>query len=143
MGSWHCIVMCNVLEVVPRAGPGQCGLRHSHVMTPQQQQAELPPAPDYKQPPHHPAHPGPGGGYGGYPGGGQPQPFGGYPGHGAAMRGFMHGQMGAGAAPQMAGFSEKSVRRAFIRKVYGILMCQLTLTAAIIAVFMFVTEVKL
>ena len=130
--------MCNVLEVVPRAGPGQCGLRHCHVMTPQQ--AELPPAPDYKQPPQHP-----GGGYGGYPGGGQPHPFGGYPDHGAAMRGFMHGQMGAGAgaAPQMAGFSEKSVRRAFIRKVYGILMCQLTLTAAIIAVFMFVTEVKL
>merc|ERR1719466_212794 len=42
----------------------------------------------------------------------------------------------------MAGFGEKAVRRAFIRKVYGILMVQLVLTAAIIAVFLLVNSVK-
>ena len=44
---------------------------------------------------------------------------------------------------EMAGFSEASVRRGFIRKVYGILLCQLTITGAIISCFMFVPEVKM
>merc|ERR1712012_1162298 len=35
-------------------------------------------------------------------------------------------------------FGGKAVRRGFIRKVYAILMCQLTLTGVIIATFMFV-----
>ena len=43
----------------------------------------------------------------------------------------------------MAGFSEASVRRGFIRKVYGILLCQLIITGAIIAAFMFVVELKM
>jgi len=42
----------------------------------------------------------------------------------------------------MEGFGEKAVRRAFIRKVYSILMCQLVLTGAIISVFMYVEPVK-
>ena len=45
--------------------------------------------------------------------------------------------------PEMSGFDDKSVRRAFIRKVYGILMVQLIVTAGIMAVFMFVSEVKM
>ena len=40
-------------------------------------------------------------------------------------------------------FGEKAVRRAFIRKVYSILMAQLVLTGAIIAAFLFVAEVRL
>ena len=44
---------------------------------------------------------------------------------------------------EMAGFSEASVRRGFIRKVYGILLCQLIITGAIISCFMFVPEVKM
>jgi len=39
-------------------------------------------------------------------------------------------------------FSEKSVRRAFIKKVYGILTAQLLLTFAIVAVIFFVQPVK-
>jgi len=47
-------------------------------------------------------------------------------------------------APGMGlGFSDQAVRRGFIRKVYGILMCQLVVTAAIIATFMFVHPVKM
>jgi len=42
----------------------------------------------------------------------------------------------------MEGFGEKAVRRGFIRKVYSILMCQLVLTGAVIATFMFVEDVK-
>jgi len=42
----------------------------------------------------------------------------------------------------MGGFDDKAVRRGFIRKVYGILMCQLTLTAVLIGVIMFVQPVK-
>jgi len=60
-----------------------------------------------------------------------------------------------GFAPQMAGgydsdaeggangaglggsFGEKAVRRSFIRKVYGILMCQLLLTGGIVSIFQF------
>ena len=39
-------------------------------------------------------------------------------------------------------FDDKAVRRGFIRRVYSILMFQLGVTAAIIAVFMFVAPVK-
>ena len=59
------------------------------------------------------------------------------------MRGFIQGQQRQSMGQyEMRGFSDKAVRRAFIRKVYGILMFQLALTAAIMAVFMFVAEVK-
>ena len=40
-------------------------------------------------------------------------------------------------------FNDKSVRRGFIRKVYGILLCQLIITGALIAAFMFVAELKM
>ena len=77
------------------------------------------------------------------PPGNQPPfpPFGGGPGggHHAAMRGMMQGQL---QQHEIQGFEDKAVRRGFIRKVYGILMCQLLLTAAIMAVFMFVSPVK-
>jgi len=45
-------------------------------------------------------------------------------------------------ADGMGGFDDKAIRRGFIRKVYGILCCQLVVTAAIIALFMFVADVK-
>ena len=44
---------------------------------------------------------------------------------------------------EMGGFSEATVRRGFIRKVYGILLCQLVITGALIATFMFVEELKM
>lgn len=40
-------------------------------------------------------------------------------------------------------FSEKTIRRAFIRKVYGILMCQLAVTTGIIALFLYHSGVRL
>jgi len=43
----------------------------------------------------------------------------------------------------MAGFDDTAVRRGFIRKVYGILMCQLLVTGAIIAAFLFVHDLKM
>ncbi|KAL5009899.1 hypothetical protein ScPMuIL_012204 [Solemya velum] len=39
-------------------------------------------------------------------------------------------------------FSEKTIRLGFIRKVYGILLCQLLVTMAIMAIFIYVDEVK-
>ena len=39
-------------------------------------------------------------------------------------------------------FSEKSIRRLFIRKVYGILLSQLLLTTIIIGIIVFVPAVK-
>lgn len=42
----------------------------------------------------------------------------------------------------MSGFDDKSVRRGFIRKVYSILMLQLVVTGAIMALFMFVEKIK-
>ncbi|KAG0716984.1 Protein lifeguard 1 [Chionoecetes opilio] len=39
-------------------------------------------------------------------------------------------------------FSDKSVRRGFIRKVYAVLTCQLVVTFGIVAVFVLVPEVK-
>lgn len=43
----------------------------------------------------------------------------------------------------LSGFGEKAIRRGFIKKVYGILMCQLLLTFAIVAVFLYVEPLKL
>lgn len=40
------------------------------------------------------------------------------------------------------GFTDKAVRRGFIRKVYGILLCQLLVTGAFIAVFTFSEPVR-
>lgn len=42
----------------------------------------------------------------------------------------------------LSGFGEKAIRRAFIKKVYGILMVQLLLTFGIICLFMFVEPVR-
>lgn len=50
--------------------------------------------------------------------------------------------VGSDEPNNMQGFGEKAVRRNFIRKVYSILMCQLVLTGAVIATFMFVENVK-
>jgi len=47
------------------------------------------------------------------------------------------------ATAEMQGFNDKAIRRGFIRKVYGILMCQLLVTAGIIATIMFVEPVKM
>jgi len=49
---------------------------------------------------------------------------------------------GSDEPQNMQGFGEKAVRRAFIRKVYSILMVQLVLTGAVISTFMFVKDVK-
>lgn len=43
----------------------------------------------------------------------------------------------------LSGFSEKAVRRAFIRKVYGILFSQLLLTGGIVSFFLFYEPLKL
>ena len=42
----------------------------------------------------------------------------------------------------LEGFSEKAIRRNFMRKVYSILMVQLLLTGAIIACFLFIDSLK-
>ena len=67
--------------------------------------------------------------------------MGGFPNHGGGMRSMMQSQMQE--MQEMTGFDDKAVRRGFIRKVYGILMVQLIVTAGIMAVFMFVSEVKM
>ena len=41
-----------------------------------------------------------------------------------------------------AGFDDKSVRLGFIRKVYSILMCQLLVTGAVMALFMYVPQIN-
>lgn len=51
------------------------------------------------------------------------------------------GRYSQNAQTQMA-FNDKSVRMAFVRKVYGILLVQLFLTAAVVCVFMFVNPVR-
>lgn len=105
----------------------------------------------------------PQGGYpqGGYPQGGYPPPGGyppqsGYPPQGGypGQPGFQAGYGGApygeaaGYAQPPGGvgedgevkgfdFTEKSIRRAFIRKVYAILMCQLLVTMGFISLFVF------
>lgn len=43
---------------------------------------------------------------------------------------------------QTFSFSEKSVRLGFIRKVYGILVCQLTVTFSFITIFLYVEPVR-
>jgi len=53
------------------------------------------------------------------------------------MMGQNFDHVGADEPTDLGGFGEKAVRRGFIRKVYSILMVQLTLTGAIIATFMF------
>ena len=42
----------------------------------------------------------------------------------------------------LEGFSDKAIRRNFMRKVYSILMVQLLLTGAIIACFLFIDSLK-
>ncbi|XP_075979268.1 protein lifeguard 1-like isoform X2 [Anticarsia gemmatalis] len=94
----------------------------------------------------------PPGGYpqGGYPPGGYPQqgyPAQPQPGFQPAYGGAGYGDP-AGYAPPSGGvgedgevkgfdFTEQSIRRAFIRKVYAILMCQLLVTMGFIALFLF------
>ena len=41
-----------------------------------------------------------------------------------------------------AGFDDKSVRLGFIRKVYSILMCQLLVTGAVMALFIYVPQIN-
>lgn len=120
--------------------------------------------PGYQQPPGgYPAQPGgyppQPGGYppqaGGYPpqaGGYPPQP-GGYPPQGMPppppkFTGYSgmppDTESGAGlmGSPMGDSFSDKAIRRAFIRKVYLILMCQLAVTCGFIALFVFHDGVK-
>ncbi|XP_053606662.1 protein lifeguard 1-like isoform X2 [Plodia interpunctella] len=110
----------------------------------------------------------PQGGYpqGGYPQGGYPQggyPQGGYPPGAAPQPGFQAGY-GAGGYPAGYGeptgyvppggsvgedgevkgfdFTEQTIRKAFVRKVYAILMCQLLITMSFIALFLFHAPTK-
>ncbi|XP_046968526.1 protein lifeguard 1-like isoform X1 [Vanessa cardui] len=111
----------------------------------------------------------PQGGYpqGGYPQGGYPQggyPQGGYPQAGyppPPQPGFQpagYGVQGYGDPAGYAGqgsnfgedsdvkgfdFNEQSIRKSFIRKVYGILMCQLLVTLSFITLFVYHTPTKL
>jgi len=70
----------------------------------------------------------------------QPQPF--PPMRAAPQEGMMtegnYNHVGSDETVGLGGFGEKAVRRGFIRKVYSILMCQLTITGVIIATFLFV-----
>ncbi|KAJ0178100.1 hypothetical protein K1T71_005923 [Dendrolimus kikuchii] len=103
----------------------------------------------------------PQGGYpqGGYPQGGYPQGPG-YPpppqpgfqpaGYGVAGYGEPTGYappsvdtVGEDGEVKGFDFNEKSIRRAFIRKVYAILMCQLLVTMAFIALFLFHQPTKM
>lgn len=45
-------------------------------------------------------------------------------------------------AGEFSGFSDKEIRHGFIKKVYGILMCQLAVTLAIMSIFMYVEAAK-
>lgn len=99
----------------------------------------------------------PQGGYpqGGYPPGGYPQ--GGYPpppqpgfqpaGYGAPGYGdaTYSPNVGVGEDGEVKGFdfTEQSIRKAFIRKVYAILMCQLLVTMGFIALFLFHQPTKM
>ena len=42
----------------------------------------------------------------------------------------------------LGGFSDKAIRRNFMRKVYSILMVQLVITGAIISCFLFIDSLK-
>lgn len=125
------------------------------------------PQPGYPQPGYPGAgYPGgagfPGGGYPqqpGYPGagypGGYPQPqFGGYPGSNfgptpPTSAGIMHGYNSTGYGEDPLGgvdgfdFSDKTIRNGFIKKVYGILMVQLSVSLAFVALFTFHEPTKL
>ncbi|XP_050300696.1 protein lifeguard 1 isoform X2 [Anthonomus grandis grandis] len=118
------------------------------------------PYPGQQQPGYNPGYPPPP--QAGYPQGGYPQggyPPGGYPQGGYApppQPGFQPppysdpygGQQGYGGYnpedPEIKGFdfSDQSIRRGFIRKVYSILMVQLAITCAFIALFSFEPKTK-
>ena len=51
-------------------------------------------------------------------------------------------EAGTGTEQLLEGFSDKAIRRNFMRKVYSILMVQLVITGAIIACFLFIDSVK-
>ena len=48
----------------------------------------------------------------------------------------------AGTGLELEGFSDKAIRRNFMRKVYSILMVQLVITGAIISCFLFIDPLK-
>jgi len=120
-------------------------------------QAPFPPQPGFQQPPAGFTQQPPG--YPQQPGFQQPQP--GFPQQQQAAYASVYNQStGAPASGlmkeqgfshvgdddvtgEMQGFGDKAIRRGFIRKVYGILMCQLIVTAGIIATIMFVEPVQL
>ncbi|KAK9502475.1 hypothetical protein O3M35_011249 [Rhynocoris fuscipes] len=91
-------------------------------------------------------HPGvpPAGGYGGYPGQPEYNQSGVY---GGAAAGMQPGYNNFGEDSMVGGnkfdFSDKTIRNGFIRKVYGILFVQLTVTLAFVALFTFHTGTKL
>nr|WHU27576.1 NMDA receptor 2 [Matsumurasca onukii] len=93
----------------------------------------------------------PGAGYPPPPGTGYPPPYGGAPGGGFMPPPAFHmpppdmsnAESGYGQGDFGAGFSDKSIRMAFIRKVYGILMCQIAVTVSIISIFTFSNGTKL
>ncbi|XP_026733743.1 protein lifeguard 1 isoform X3 [Trichoplusia ni] len=84
---------------------------------------------------------------GGYPQQGYPPPPQGYPGYGAGYgepAGYAPPPGAVGEDGEVKGFdfSEQSIRRSFIRKVYSILMCQLLVTMSFIALFLFHAPTK-
>ncbi|XP_048487599.1 protein lifeguard 1 isoform X3 [Plutella xylostella] len=99
---------------------------------------------------------------GAYPQGGAGYPPGGYPPQPGFQPGFQPGYGGAGGYGEPTGygppgasgmpedgevknfdFTDQSIRRAFIRKVYSILMVQLLITMGFIALFLYHTPTKL
>lgn len=83
-------------------------------------QSGYPPQPGFGQPGFPPQQGYPGAG----PGAGYPQPGFGYPPQSGGFAAPPQGQYGNGDDPSVKGFdfTDQSVRRAFIRKVYSILM---------------------
>ena len=67
-----------------------------------------------------------------------------YPGHPPAAPTGTAGKNDpeTGTELDMEGFSDKAIRRNFMRKVYSILMVQLVITGAIIACFLFIDSLK-
>lgn len=114
----------------PTGYPGQAPPQPGFYPGGYPQQPGYPPQPGYPQQP-------------GYPGQGYPPPpqyAGGFVpptvpnfGHLPPQSAETHSSMDGGNFE----FSDKSIRMGFIRKVYGILMCQLSITLAIIALFVF------
>ncbi|EEB18590.1 conserved hypothetical protein [Pediculus humanus corporis] len=117
---------------IPGGGGGGGGFPQQGFAQPGYPQPGYPKS-DYQQP-----------GYGGLQPGAPPAYDSVYGGQPPPQAPNMYGTNYGGEAGDVSGFefSEKSVRHAFIRKVYGILMCQLVVSLGFIALFLFHNDTR-